>query len=90
MDPTYQQAMIQALMGQGSLPTSMTGQNPTSPYGQSFMTGGLMMPAGGAMGNQSAMNAAQGSSAGGYSPYSTSNSTMPSTSMSQPMSTYSY
>ena len=44
MNPQYQQAMIQALMGGSTLPSYMTGQNPTSGYGQSFMTGGMMKP----------------------------------------------
>lgn len=39
MDPTYQQMMIQALMGQGASPQGTTGQNPTTNYGANFITG---------------------------------------------------
>ena len=44
MDSNYQQAMIQALMGQGTAAPGTTGQNATTPYGQGFMTGNLMNP----------------------------------------------
>jgi hypothetical protein len=47
MDPTspnYQQMMIQALMGQGAAAPGTAGQNASSPYGQSFITGNQMMP----------------------------------------------
>lgn len=53
MDPTYQQAMIQQLMQQqGQTNPMMAGQNPATPYGQSFMTGGQAMPGMGMLGNQ--------------------------------------
>lgn len=41
MDPSYQQAMIQALMGGAP---GMTGQNPSTAYGQSFLTGNGTAP----------------------------------------------
>lgn len=45
MDPSYQQMMIQQLMQQGQQSNPMQmGQNASTPYGQSFMTGGQMMP----------------------------------------------
>lgn len=44
MDPQYNQMMIQQLMQQGQTNPMMAGQNATSPYGQSFITGGQMMP----------------------------------------------
>ena len=44
MNPQYQQAMIQALMGSSYLPSYMTGQNPTTPYGQGFLTGQMVRP----------------------------------------------
>jgi hypothetical protein len=46
MDPTYQQAMIQALMGQSMAAPGTTGQNASTPYGQAFMTGNMSIPQG--------------------------------------------
>ncbi len=43
MDPQYAQTMIQQLMQPGANPMA-TGQNASTPYGQSFMTGGQAMP----------------------------------------------
>ena len=46
MEPTlYQQAMIQALMGQQGMAPGTTGQNASTPYGAAFMTGNMAMPA---------------------------------------------
>jgi hypothetical protein len=45
MDPTYQQAMIQALMGQQAMAPGTYGQNASTPYGAAFMTGNQSMPA---------------------------------------------
>lgn len=58
MDPSYQQAMIQALMGGQSLAPGMGGQNATTPYGQGFITGNQMMPTANPMANQAAQQAA--------------------------------
>jgi len=44
MDPSYQSMMVQQLMGQGAAAPGTTGQNASSPYGQSFITGNQMMP----------------------------------------------
>ena len=44
MDPQYQQMMVQALMGGKSMPPGMAGQNPSTPYGSSFLTGNMMTP----------------------------------------------
>lgn len=47
MDPTYQAAMIQNLMGGVAQPGVMaSGQNPTTAYGQSFITGNPTVPGG--------------------------------------------
>lgn len=97
MDPSYMQNMIQALMGGASLPASMTGQNPTSAYGQGFLTGNMMMPAGGfgsntaAMGANAAATAGSGSN-GGTGGLNSANSLMNGASqqLSQPTSTMSY
>lgn len=42
MDPSYQQQMIQQLMGQSQAAPGMGGQNAASPYGQNFITGNQM------------------------------------------------
>lgn len=89
MDPSYQQAMIQALMGQQSMPAGTTGQNPTSPYGQGFITGNMMMPSGSYGSNTAAMGAQAGSGAGAMNS-SSPLTTGPSTMLSQPTSTMSY
>ena len=84
MDPSYQAAMIQALMGQQYAAPGMSGQNAGSPYGQSFITQNQMnTPAnmiGNSMGfgNGSAGQAAQQQSGG------------PSTVLNQPTSTMTY
>ena len=44
MDPQYQQMMIQQLMNSPTMAAGMGGQNPSSPYGASFMTGNMMTP----------------------------------------------
>lgn len=67
MDQNYQQAMIQALMGAPAMAPGMGAQNPSSPYGATFMTGNMAMPA--FMGQGSA-GTAQGQ------PYSTSPQTL--------------
>lgn len=45
-DPTYQQMMIQQLMGGGQMPPGMNGQAPSTPQGAGFITGNgmAMMP----------------------------------------------
>ena len=52
MDSDYHQAMIAALMNGGQQPPIMNAQNPSTGYGQGFMTGNQPMPstAGGPMG----------------------------------------
>lgn len=95
MDPTtgqpYSQQMIQALMGASSMPNTMTtGQNPTSSYGQGFLTGNMMMPAGGLGSNMAAMGGSGGQA--GQQPGMNSSSSLmngPSTMLSQPTSTMS-
>ena len=82
MDPSYQQAMIQALMGQGAMPSFMSGQNATSPYGQGFMTGNMMHPTSNPLTNMVSMGSGAGMNSA--SPLSTS----PSTMLSQPTSTF--
>ena len=42
MDQSYQNLMIQQLMGDGNAPQGTTGQLPTSPYGQNMITGNGM------------------------------------------------
>jgi hypothetical protein len=42
MNPTYQQAMVQQLMGSQYAAPGMSGQNASSPYGQNFITGNQM------------------------------------------------
>ncbi len=83
MDPTYQQTMIQALMGQNIAAPGTTGQNATTPYGQNFQTGNMMnMPSNNNMyggQNQAAVN-------GMSSPSTLTNG--PSTQLLQPYSTY--
>ena len=45
MDPqSYQQAMIQQLMGGATMAPGTTGQNASTPYGAGFMTGNMAMP----------------------------------------------
>lgn len=94
MEPSYMQSMIQALMGGSSMPSSMTSQNPTSPYGQGFLTGNMMMPSGSYGSNTAAMgaNAAATGGAGGSGGMNSANSLTngPSTQLSQPTSTMSY
>lgn len=46
MDSSYQQTMVQALLGQGQAAPGTTGQNPTTGYGQGFLTGNMMQPNG--------------------------------------------
>ena len=85
MDPTYQQTMIQALMGQGQAAPGTTGQNATTSYGQGFMTGNMMNPAGTpAYGGQN--QTANQTSSGLNSTNSLTNG--PSTQLLQPYSTY--
>lgn len=81
MDPSYQNAMIQALMGGASLAPGMGGQNATTPYGQAFMTGNQMMPTASPMSNMAA-TAAAGSG-------NTALNSSGSTQLMQPTSTYS-
>jgi hypothetical protein len=70
MDPqSYQQMMIQALMGGMAQPgMQASGQNPSTPYGQSFMTGNPTVPGGmlgtGAMNPNQGMNPMQGQMGG--------------------------
>lgn len=53
MDPSsYQQMMVQALMG-GQPGQPPSGQNPSTPYGQAFITGNPTVPGGGMLGNSS-------------------------------------
>ena len=82
MDPqSYQQMMIQQLMQQGSTPSEMHGQNASSPYGQSFVTGNQMQ-AGAGMG-QNGYPSQQASSMPGML-----GQPAPSTVLQQPMATY--
>jgi len=88
MDPSMQQAMIQALMGQGMAAPGTTGQNATTPYGQGFMTGNMMYPSGAAnmFGGQN-----QAANAGQQQPGMNSSSNLTNgfqTQLQQPMSTY--
>ena len=46
MDPTYQQAMIQSLMSNQFMAPGTNGQNASTPYGASFMTGNQSMDPG--------------------------------------------
>lgn len=94
MDPSYQQAMIQALMGAGSAAPGTGGQNATTPYGQGFMTGNMMVPNGSAYGGQAAQANASNMGAnmnGGTNTGMNSSSNLttgPSTQLQQPMSSY--
>lgn len=74
MDPSYQQMMIQQLMGQGSTPQGMGGQNATTPYGMAFMTGNQSMP------NPAMLGQSQGNGMLG--------TPAPSSVLQQPMSQY--
>lgn len=75
MDPTtYQNLMIQQLMGQGAAAPGTAGQNATSPYGQAFITGNQMMPTAAML---------------GQSPYGMLTQNSPSQVLQQPMSAYS-
>ena len=88
MDPSYQQAMIQALMGKSTMPTPLTGQDPTSAYGTGFMTGNTMMPFQGSSGagyGQPSGQAVQNQP--GYA--SNSLTQNPSTVLQQPTSNFS-
>lgn len=75
MNPTYQQLMAQQLMGGAYAPQGMDGQNPTSPYGTSFMTGNQFMPPGGSSQNSGLPVGMLGQNA-------------PSTVLQQPMQSY--
>lgn len=76
MDPqSYQSMMIQQLMGQGSTPQGMGGQNATTPYGMGFMTGNQSMPNPAMLGQQGSGSGMLGTPA-------------PSSVMQQPMQQY--
>lgn len=80
MDPqSYQQMMIQQLMGAASQAPGMGGQNASTPYGQAFMTGNQMMPN---MATPSQAGTAQAGLQGMLS------QAAPSTTLQQPMATY--
>ena len=88
MDPTYQQTMIQALMGQNSAAPGTTGQNASTPWGQNFMTGNMMNVAG-AQNTYGGQNTAANQGQSGTPTMNSSNLTNgPSTQLLQPYSTY--
>lgn len=86
MDPTYQQTMIQALMGQSMAAPGTTGQNASTPYGQGFMTGNMMAPNAQASGFGMNNNANASTGVNGSNASTLTNG--PSTQMLQPYSTY--
>lgn len=86
MDPNYQQAMIQALMGGQSLAPGMGGQNASTPYGQGFMTGNMMQPTANMNSNAAAANSMGSSGQGLNSAATLSNNG--TTQLQQPMATY--
>ena len=72
---TYQQMMVQQLMGAGNAAPGTTGQNASTPYGAAFTTGNMMMP--------SWMNPASGQSG------MPQQGQPAATQLQQPMATYS-
>ena len=76
-------------MGGASLPQGslLSGQNPTSSYGQGFLTGNMMMPTGSTMGNNTGLNTAQNQQAQGNAGSNITNSA--ATQLTQPYSTFS-
>lgn len=82
MDPTYQQMMVQQLMGQGTMPAGMGGQNASTPYGIGMMTGNQMMP------NAVMPQGGSGAAPMGQGMYGMLNQAAPSSVLQQPMATY--
>ena len=85
MDPSYQQAMIQALMGQGIAAPGTTGQNATTPYGQAFLTGNMSHLGTNPLASQQAAAAASQQGLNSASALNSGNSTQ----LAQPTSTFS-
>jgi hypothetical protein len=83
MDPqSYQQMMIQQLMGQGAAAPGTAGQNASSPYGQAFITGNQMMPTAAMLGSYPQSSQPQ-------SMYGMLTQNSPSQVLQQPMASYS-